>query len=194
MSRSVFLLCVVLGACSSDPERPPATSSGGPSSGGASTDGGSTSSSSSGGVDGGTNPGASIATGLRASIDNGARDFSDGPKATIQRSGMDVQASGKDSFGNELRVTAIRGVGLLEPGTYVCVGGSSGPAGATIEYTVTGGVATWTAINAGDCTITILSVENKVGGVVVGTFSGTARRGGSTEYLITKGEFRLTLE
>jgi hypothetical protein len=198
---------VLLVACSGDPDRPPATSSGssstssggGSSSGGTGTDGGTSSSGgsssgASGGVDGGTivDP-SSIAAGLRASIDNAATSFDDGPRASRQSSGFVVELSGKDSFGNELRITLTNSNTAVAPGKYDCTGGSGATYGI-IAYVVTGGAATWTALASGECSVNVLEIDNKVGGVVVGTFGGTAKRSMSTERLITKGQFRLTLE
>lgn len=83
--------------------------------------------------------------------------------------------------------------GALAPGSYDCTGGS-GSAYGSISYVVTGGVATWTASVTGECTIAVVSVDNQVGGAIVGTFSGKTQRDASTERLATKGQFRLTLE
>jgi hypothetical protein len=196
--RYAFLALTIL-ACSSDPDRPPATSSGGStsSSGGGSSSGGSTDASTDGGSSGndsGTNVDPnSIAAGLRASIDNAATTFADTTRASRQSNGYVVELSGKDSFGNELRLTLTDTVKAITPGSYNCTG-SAGATYGIIAYVVTGGSATWTALAAGECTITILSIDNQVGGVVVGTFGGTAKRAASTERLITKGQFRLTLE
>lgn len=200
----MFACAIALVACSSsDPDRPPAASSGGSSassgggssSGSTSNDGGGSSSgtdggSSSGSVDGG---GSSIAAGLRASIDNGAREFTDAAKASRQSGGYEVEVSGKDSFGNELRITLTNTGANVAAGSYDCSGGAGSTYG-NIAYVVTGGVATWSAAAPGECTVTVVSVDNQVGGTVIGTFSGTAKRAASTDYLITKGQFRLTLE
>jgi hypothetical protein len=198
------IVALAILACSSDPERPPASSGGssttssggGSSSGGTSADGSATpdGSSSGGGLDGGTNVDpSSIAAGLRASIDNAATEFADAPTAGRLSNGFVVDLSGKDTFGNELRLTLTNTATAVAPGRYDCTG-SAGETYGVVSYVVTGGTATWTALASGECTITILSIDNQAGGIVVGTFGGTAKRAASTERLITKGQFRLTLE
>ena len=196
-------LALAILACTADPERPPATSSGGTSS--ASSGGGGSSSgtsgdgsaldgaSSSSGGSSGSEGGTTIAPGLRALVDNGARDFADAPKALRQSAGNVVDVSGKDSFGNELRVLMTKTNGALAAGSYDCTGGSGATYGS-ISYTASGTTATWTASASGGCTITVQSIDNQVGGKIVGTFSGKAQRDASTEYLITNGQFNLTLE
>jgi hypothetical protein len=199
----VFVIGVALLACGGDPDRPPATGSSGvtSSSGAGSSSGGTPidaattdGSTSSGGIDSGTNVDPnSITPGLRASIDNAATSFDVGTKASRQSSGFVVELSGKDSFGNELRITLTNSSTAVAPGKYDCTGGSGATYGI-IAYVVSGGAATWTALASGECSVTVLAIDNKVGGVVVGTFGGTAKRAMSTERLITKGQFRLTLE
>jgi len=199
--RAALALSFLLVACGSDPDRPPASSSGGSSgtSVGGSSSGGSSSgdsgtpgtdggSSSSGGLDAGTN----IPTGLRASVDNAATEFSDGPKGVRQSNGFALALSGKDSFGNELKIN-LTSASSIAAGKYDCAGGV-GTSYASIDYVVTGAVATWSALDPGDCSIIVIAVDNKAGGAVAGTFQGTVRRASSTERLITKGQFRLTLE
>lgn len=199
------LLVVV--ACSSDPDRPPAagssgiasssgtgsSSGGGPTEGGTPNDGGSSSGGSSGSDSGSNIDPSSIAAGLRASIDNAATDFTDGTTASRQSNGYVVDVSGKDTYGNEIRLTFTNTTGPVAPGKYDCTG-AQGATYGIIAYVVTGGVATWTALASGECTMTILAIDNKVGGSVVGVFGGKAQRASSTERLITKGQFRLTLE
>lgn len=211
-TSTFFVGIALLVACSSDPDRPPAaggssgvTSSSGvaSSSGGSNTDGGGTNDggSSSGGSSGGSSSGdsgtvvdpSSITAGLRASIDNAATEFADGTNASRQSSGFVIELSGKDTFGNEIRLTMTNTAGPIAPGTYDC-NGSQGATYGIIAYVVTGGTATWTALAAGECSMNVLQIDNKVGGTIVGVFNGTAKRAMSTERLITKGQFRLQLQ
>lgn len=207
MRGAAFVFAVGLVACGSDPDRPPAASSGGSSasSGGGSSSGGTSSGGdgggsssgddggSSSGTDGGSSSGTTIPTGLRASIDNAAREFTEARKALRQSGGTALDVSGRDSAGNELRLVLTNTTGNVAPGSYDC-NGNTGTTYGVIAYVVTGGVATWNASAAGECTISVLSIDNQVGGMAVATFSGTAKRAASTDYLITKGQFRLTLE
>lgn len=204
-ATSTFLLGIALvAACDGDPDRPPVASSSGvtsssgvgsssggtPAEGGTPDDGGS----SSGSGDSGTNVDPnSITAGLRASIDNAATEFADGTRASRQSNGFVVELSGKDSLGNELRLTLTNTAGPVAPGKYDC-NGSQGATYGIIAYVVTGGAATWTALASGECTVTVLSIDNAVGGAVVGIFGGSAKRAASTERLITKGQFRSSLE
>lgn len=165
-TAAIFSGIALVAACSGDPDRPPAASSSGvtsssgvgSSSGGSTTDGGRTndgggSSGSSG--DSGTNVDPnSIVPGLRASIDNAQTDFADGAKASRQSSGYVIELSGKDSFGNELRITLTNTTGPLATGKYDC-NGSQGATYGIIAYVVTGGTATWTALAAGECSVNV---------------------------------------
>lgn len=216
MGKHVFVvgaLAFVLGgaalACSSDPDRPPATSSGGAASGssgggggsssgassssGSAGDGGGTSSSGDGGgSSSGGSSGSSgvIEVGLRATVDGAPGTFDIGPTALRHSSGNVIEMFGKDAAGNEMRLNLTSSDGLAAPGAYNCGGGLDY---GTITYT-TATAETWTAMTAGECTIAIQSIDNRVDGILVGTYSATLKKAGGGTKTVANGQFRLSLD